>query len=131
MAFKLYSTDDGHVPAWEYYECSAMTPLCGMAMALDSNGQLVASAQPKYICMRQEETAVEAGTKIPVVRITPDQIWENILFSDASAAKVGGFADVDSTGKWVDAKDPENNTMEIVYLTGTTLTDHVRVRFVK
>ena len=129
MAFRLYSTNDGHVPAWEYYECSAMQPKVGLCMALNADGQLEASATPAFICMREEVAAVEAGTKIPVVRIAPDQIWESVLSTDAPDAKVGATADVSSTREWVKARDMANNNLEITYLDGVVMDSVVRVRF--
>ena len=131
MAFRLYSTDDGHVPAWEYYECSAMKPEVGLGMAFNANGQLVASATPAFICMRDEAAAVEAGVKIPVVKINDNQVWENLLYNNATTAKVGGYADVNTTGQYIDAKNVTNSTFLITYLEGTAMGSAVRGRFVK
>ena len=70
MAFKLYSTDDGHVPAWEYLPCSAMKPQIGMGLAVnETTGLLAVSTTPKYIAMRVEDKNVASGTLIPVVKI--------------------------------------------------------------
>lgn len=131
MAFRLYSTDDGHVPAWEYFECSAMTPKLGMCMALNASGQLEASVTPTFVCMRDEEAAVEAGTKIPVVRIAADQIWEAGFYSAPKNYTPGSKADVSTDGKWLQATTVANNTCEIVYATGNTMDDLARVRFLK
>ena len=129
MAFRLYSTNDGHVPAWEYYECSAMQPKVGLCMALNADGQLEASATPAFICMREEGAAVEAGTKIPVVRIAPDQIWESVLATNSPNVKVGNTADVSTTCEWVKATGATNNNLEITYLDGLVMDSVVRVRF--
>lgn len=131
MAFRLYSTDDGHVPAWEYYESTAIQPQVGQGMAFNSSGQLVVSATPEFICMREEAAAVEAGTKIPVVRINDNQVWETVLYSDANAAKVGVLADVDPEGMWVTAEDITNQNFMITYVEGTTMGSPLRGRFVK
>lgn len=132
MAFRLYSTDDGHVPAWEYYECSAMKPEVGMGMAFnEGTGKLEASARPVVVCMRDEDAAVEAGTKIPVVRITPDQVWESGFYSAAPNAKVGTRCDVSATGLWVAGAATVNSNFEITYLSGTAMDSVVRGRFVK
>lgn len=132
MAFKLYSTNDGHVPAWEYVECSAIAPKVGMAMALNESGQLVASQLPTYVCMREEEAAVAAGTKIPVVRIAPDQVWENVLYTDVSAgANAGDKVDLATSGIYVDGAKSVNANFEITYAAGSLMGDVVRGRFVK
>lgn len=133
MAFRLYSTDDGRVPAWEYFECGEMKPEVGMGLAPDeSTGQLVASAVPAYICMRQEDANVAAGTKIPVVRIAPDQVWESGFYGNSNpSAKVGMKCDVSTSGLWVEGTEQVNSNFEITYLTGTTMESVVRGRFVK
>lgn len=130
MAFRLYSTNDGHVPAWEYYECSAMAPKVGMCMALNADGQLEMSRTPSFVCMREEEVAVEAGTKIPVVRIAPDQIWESVIGQTSPDAVVGGEAGVTSTGNYVAANSSvTDKVLEIVYVEGTVIDSVVRCRF--
>ena len=132
MSFKLYSTDDGHVPAWEYLPASQFTPLVGMGLALNaSTGQLEPSNLPAYICMRTEAEAVSAGTVIPCVKIAADQVWQNYLYSDAPNAKAGSFADVDATGKWVNARDVSNSNFQINFITGSGMEAYVRGRFVK
>ena len=131
MAFRLYSTDDGHVPAWEYYECTAIQPQVGQGMAFNTSGQLVVSATPEFICMREEDAPVEAGTKIPVVRISEDQVWETVLYSDSAAAKVGLVADVDPSCRWVTAEDMVREVFLITYIEGKTMASPLRGRFVK
>ncbi|MBQ4092568.1 MAG: hypothetical protein IJC82_04585 [Firmicutes bacterium] len=132
MAFKLYSTDDGHVPAWEYLPVSSIKIEAGLALAADaSSGLMAASATPTHICMRSEAEAVAEGTMIPCVKIAPDQVWENMLYNNATSAKVGGYADVNTTGQYIDAKNVTNSTFLITYLEGTTMASAVRGRFVK
>lgn len=131
MAFRLYSTDDGHVPAWEYYECSAIAPKVGMGMALSDSGQLVASATPAFICMRDEAATVEAGTKIPVVRINDDQVWESQLYKAATSLKVGMKVDIVNTGLYVDGTATTNANFDVSYLADTVIGSVVRGRFVK
>ena len=43
MAFMLHTTDDGHIPAWEYLPCSAITPKVGMALTQSSGKLAVAT----------------------------------------------------------------------------------------
>lgn len=132
MAFRLYSTDDGHVPAWEYLPASSIKPEVGMGLALDeASGFLKASATPTHICMRTEGAAVAEGTILPCVKITDDQIWENGLYSSAPNAKVGLKVDVSATGLWVNAAASTNGNFLITYLSGTEMDSIARGRFVK
>lgn len=129
MAFRLYSTDDGHVPAWEYLPAGPMRPLLGMAMALDpATGQLKKSNLPQFICMRDEESAVLSGTLIPVVKITKDQVWES-EFDGNSAWKVGTVCDVAADGLTVDGDGNTNKNFLLTAIFGNTPGSTVRGRF--
>ena len=78
MAFLIHSTDDGHVLPWEYLPCGAITPKVGMALTQSSGNLAIATGttKPTYISMVDKETACTAGDIIPVVRVTPDTIFE-------------------------------------------------------
>ena len=65
----LYSTDNGHVPPWEYLQVSQAKVGVGMAW---SGGELVPSADPTYICMSD---APEANGLTPCVEINETQVW--------------------------------------------------------
>ncbi|MGM9567971.1 MAG: hypothetical protein ACI3W6_07325 [Clostridia bacterium] len=131
MAFRLYSTDDGRVPAWEYLPCEALRPRAGLCLNLDSaSGQLEVSKTPGYVCMREEEATVAAGTLIPVVKIQKDQIWESEL-DGATTLGAGAAIDVDTTGLFIDG---DASTDKVFLLTAVESTDAgatVRGRFVK
>lgn len=129
MAFKLYSTDDGHVPAWEYLPTMSIRPRLGLGLIFDSTGQLKVSTTPQYICMREEEKAVTAGTIVPVVKITKDQVWESELDS-TTAFDLGTACDVASGGLLVDADGLNNRNFMITYLEGKTAGSVVRGRFI-
>lgn len=91
MAFLIQSTTDGHVPAWEYLPCSAITPKAGMAM-IESSGKLAIATgtnAPKYICMREEGAAVTAGDIVPVIRVTPDIVFAVPLSASGTSLKIG------------------------------------------
>jgi len=103
MAFTVYKTDDGHVPATEYLPAGAITPKVGMLLYVNS-GLLTAaggSHAPKYVCMTQRSAAVSSGTKIPVIRITPDIIFKTEA-DGAGTAVIGGLYDIASGGMKVD-----------------------------
>lgn len=131
MAFRLYSTDDGRVPAWEYLPCTAIRPRMGLCLDLSStSGQLAISDTPSYICMREEEASVSAGTLIPVVKIQKDQIWESEL-DGATALKVGAAIDVDSTGLLIDGDSTTDKVFILTTIESAAAGGTVRGRFVK
>ena len=78
MAFMIYQTADGHIPAWEYYKADGLTPKAGMALKL-SGGKLVpaTSGKPEYISMREQINAVAEGDAlIPVVHVDSSVVFE-------------------------------------------------------
>lgn len=131
MAFKLYSTDDGHVPGWEYLTSGAIKPQVGLGVELKPDtGKLGVSQVPNYIIMRTEEATVNEGTVLPAVKITEDQVWESRLYSAATSAKVGMKVDLSESGLWVDATKTSKGNFLITYLEGTYKNSLVRGRFV-
>ncbi len=131
MAFRLYSTDDGRVPAWEYFPCKAMRPRMGLCLKLDSaSGQLAVSKTPNYICMREEAASVAAGTIIPVVKIQKDQIWESEL-DGATTLGVGASIDVNSTGLLIDGDASADKVFLLTAVDSAATGGTVRGRFVK
>lgn len=132
MAFQLYSTDDGHVPAWEYLPCEAITPKVGLCLAFDTTSeQLQVSEKPEYICMREEAAAVDAGTLIPAIRVTKDIVFASSLDAANEALTVGSLVDVDATGLLVDADSSTDDVFQLTYMDGTATGAAVRGRFVK
>lgn len=129
MAFKLYSTDDGHVPAWEYLPCGSIKPAAGLCLAPGALGELSISKLPIYICMLQSSDYMDNGTQIPVVKITDDQVWESTL-NVATTFKVGQKVDISSNGLFVDGVGTTNGNFLITYLEGQEAGSVVRGRFV-
>jgi hypothetical protein len=120
------------VPAWEYLPCEAITPKVGLCLAFDTaSEQLEVSDTPEYICMREETAAVDAGTLIPVIRITKGIVFESVLDAANEALTVGSLIDVDSTGLLVDADSSTDKVFQITYLEDVVADSIVRGRFVK
>lgn len=130
MAFKLYSTDDGHVPAWEYLPVDNIQTEVGLGLAFGENGKLVVSDIPTHICMHTNKEYVGSDAVLPVVKISEDQIWESGLYSAAASAQIGDKVDLSASGLWVDAASATNGNFQITYLEGTALNSVVRGRFV-
>ena len=129
MAFKLYSTSDGRVPAVENLPCSAITPKAGMLMYIN-NGKLstaVGTIAPTYVCLTEKDKAVTAGTLIPVTRVEHDMIFETTNTAVLSAA-IGNKLTLSANGMQVTATT-ENGVAEIVYKSGNEVGSAVRVRF--
>jgi len=89
--FIPHSNQEGRVPPWKYLECSAITPKIGMAMVLSSGRLAIATGttKPTHICMREEDSAVTAGTIIPVIEVAEDQIFEVTNSASLSGVTVG------------------------------------------
>jgi len=89
--FIPHSTDDGHVPPWEYRAAGAITPKLGMALT-ESGGNLViatGTTKPTYICMVEGTAALTAGDLIPVIRVLPDTVFETTNSASLSGVNVG------------------------------------------
>lgn len=126
--------NEGFIPAdsceyaVEYLPAAAMTPKIGMALAFNASGQLTASANPKYICLRGG-AAVAAGTPIPVLRIQHKMKFEAVLDA-ATAFKAGQVAQITADGLKVDADGSTSGVFQIVELDGTAAGSTVRGYFV-
>lgn len=131
MAFLIHTVDGGHVPGYEYLPVSAITPKVGMAMQVNSSGQLAAATgtvSPKYICMQERNEAATAGELIPVIRAEHGIVFETTFSAAASSAKVGAKVTLSSDGLQVTGTTTDG-VAEIVEMGGNAAGDMVRVRF--
>lgn len=126
MAFYIHKTDDGHVPGFEFMPSGAITPKVGMALKITSGNLAIASNadKPLYISMTERTQACTAGELIPVIRVTPDIVFEAPTPSSFSQA-VGVKAKIGTDG--ISLQNATGGTAEIVY----TDTEITRVRFVE
>lgn len=128
--FIPFTNDDGVPMPTEYLPCSAITPKAGMCMALNAaTGQLAASAKPQYICMMEAESAVPAGTVIPVIHISPKTRFQATLDA-ATTLKSGALADVTADGMQIDADGTTNKVFLLEEIEDATAGGIVRGRFV-
>ena len=77
---------------YEYLPCSTITPKLGMALTVNASGQLAiatGTTAPSYISMFDAETAVAAGTEIPVVRVNKRTIYKTTLSASGTSLKIG------------------------------------------
>lgn len=130
MAFKIHKVDDGHNLPFEYLPAAAITPKAGMALTVSGGKVTTASGAtaPTYICMVEKDTAVEAGTVIPVVRVGKEVIWETEATADMAAVTVGAKVTIDAAGMAVTATT-NSGVAEVVAKDGDAVGSKVYVRF--
>ncbi len=114
MAFSVYKTDDGRVPAVEYLPAGAITPKAGMLLYVSSGLLAVAggSHAPRYVSMTEKSAAVSSGTLIPVIRVAPDIIFKTEA-DGAGTAVVGALYDIASGGMKVDIDASTHDNFEL------------------
>lgn len=130
MAFKLYKTDVNKVPPIEYLPAGAITPKMGMALTMSGGNLAIASGTtvPSYVSMVECESALTAGTVIPVIRVLPDMIWETAAQAAMTSIKLGDKVTLHTDGMQVTATKT-NGVAEVVDMDGTNVGSRVLVRF--
>ena len=130
MAFKLYKTDVNKVPPIEYLPAGAITPKMGMALTMSGGNLAIASGTtvPSYVSMVECESALTAGTVIPVIRVLPDMIWETAAQAALGSMKLGDKVTLHTDGMQVTATKT-NGVAEVVDMDGTNVGSRVLVRF--
>lgn len=130
MAFKLYKTDVNKVPPIEYLPAGAITPKMGMALTMSGGNLAIASGTtvPSYVSMVECESALTAGTVIPVIRVLPDMIWETAAQAALTSIKLGDKVTLHTDGLQVTGTTA-SGVAEVVYMDGTAAGDMCRVRF--
>ena len=130
MAFLIHSVDDGHVPAWEYLPCAAITPKVGMALTF-SSGNLTTAAgtvKPGYICMAEKSAACTAGDLIPVIRVNGDIVFETVSSASMASIKPGDKVTIASDGLRVTATTT-SGVAGVVEVLDSASGGAVRIRF--
>ena len=132
MAFMLHSTDDGHVPAWEYKLMKAgETPQVGLGVAFDGAGKIIKSKKPTHICMHTAEAALAADAMVPVIAIAPDQVWESMLYmTPLAAVHEGTVMGLSDSALYVDPDNTADDVFRVDYVEDQTMGAAVRGRFV-
>lgn len=130
MAFKLYKTDVNKVPPIEYLPAGAITPKMGMTLTMSGGNLAIASGTtvPSYVSMVECESALTAGTVIPVIRVLPDMIWETAAQAALTSITLGDKVTLHTDGMQVTATKT-NGVAEVVDMDGTDVGSRVLVRF--
>lgn len=128
--FIPHKTDDGRIPPVEYLPCGAITPKLGLAL-IQTNGNLAIASgttKPTYLCMTERSAAVEAGTVIPVQRVSEDLIYETISSAAFTGIKRGQKVTLASDGLRVTATTTDG-VAEVVDIAEPAAGGKVYVRF--
>lgn len=89
--FELFKSDMQEAPAIEYLPCGAITPKMGMALTQSSGNLAIATGttKPTYISLREEGSALTAGTIIPVMRVNPGDVFRTTFSASATSINLG------------------------------------------
>ena len=129
--FLPIKSDNGAVLPWEYLAAEAGTYKAGQLLNIDTGtgyAETVAgdlTTTPAYLCMA-DITVADAGTPIPVTRISHAYIYETTLAAAAAGTVAGSKLQVASGGLHATAGA---GTFEVVSLDGTEAGDAVRGRW--
>ena len=131
MAFMLHTTDDGHIPAWEYLPCGAITPKVGMALTQTSGKLAIAtgSTAPTYISMTESAAALTAGTLIPVIRVNGNMVFKTTASAALTDVSLGEKVTLHATSGLQITATTTDGVAEIVGMAGTAIGSEVLVRF--
>ena len=121
---------NGQPQPLEYHEVTTSETIAlGEALVM-SSGKLTkcgATATPKYIAM-QPITSAAAGSKIAVVRVSKDVIYDTVLSAASASIAKGAVYTLGSDGLSITATTT-SGVAEVVDWDGKASGDHVRVRF--
>ena len=89
--FIPYHNEDGRVQPWQYLPCGAIKPSIGMALVQSSGVFAIAAGttKPAYISMYEASDTLSSGTLIPVIAVTPDQVFETTASASLSGVGIG------------------------------------------
>lgn len=131
MAFHIFSTDDGRVPAIEYLPCGAITPKIGMALVQTSGNLAIATgtSKPAYISMCERDSACTAGERIPVMRVQPDIIYETTNSAAFTSINRGDKVTLHASDGMQVTATTASGVAEVVDFDDTVIGSRVKVRF--
>ena len=131
MAFMLHTTDDGHIPAWEYLPCGAITPKVGMALTQTSGKLAIAtgSTAPTYISMTESAAALAAGTLIPVIRVNGNMVFKTTASAALTGVNIGEKVTLHASSGLQVTATTTGGIAELVGMAGTASGSEVLVRF--
>ena len=130
MAFLISQNNGGIIPGLEYLPAGAITPQIGMALVM-TDGKLAAcgaTTRPQYICATAAESALTAGTIIPVFRVLEGMLFATTWSAAASAVDAGDLVTLSADSMEVTATTA-SGVAEVVSMDGQDVGDTVYIRF--
>lgn len=129
--FIPHSNEDGRVQPWQYLPCGAITPKIGMALVQSSGNLAIATGttKPTYISMAEFDSALTAGTLIPVMAVERDQIFEVTNSASLSGVSVGQKVTLHASNGLQITGTTTSGVAEIVKKDGDGVGSRVLVRF--
>lgn len=128
MGFKIHTSDPD--AGWEYFATTGITTKVGTALIMDGGYLTIASGdiKPTYISMHESEGVLPSSKVIPVMRVSPDAIYECHTLEDMSDISGGNKVTISSDGNSVTAVSGTH--AEVVSISKSANGSLVRVRFV-
>lgn len=129
--FLPHSIGDGHVPAFEYLPCGAITPKLGMALVQSSGNLAIATgtAKPAFVSMCERASACTAGDRIPVIRVTDDIVFRTTCSADFTSIHKGDKVTLHASNGLQVTATTTSGVATVVDAEGTASGSTVYVRF--
>lgn len=130
LGFIPHTIEGGGTLPFEMQPAAAITPKIGLALVF-SGGKLAicgATAVPEYICMTESDSAVGAGTMIPVIRVNHRVVFSVPATAAMTSVALGSKVTLHTDGLQVTATTA-SGVAEIVGREGTDVGSAQYVRF--
>jgi hypothetical protein len=135
MAFKIHSTNDGHMPPVQYLPANADTYVVGQALVWDAAAGILTAVTTgvgedtdegeHYICM-QGKTVAADGDPLGVVRSDPSIIWDVPIQANDADLAPGLLYTIHTDGLQMTGTTTKG-CCKVLEVDGRTAGDHVRV----
>lgn len=130
LGFIPHTIEGGGTLPIEMQPAAAITPKIGLALVYSAGKLAVcgATAVPEYICMTESDTALAAGTMIPVIRVNHRVVFSVPATASMDAVALGSKVTLHTDGMQVTATTT-SGVAEIVGREGTGAGAAQYVRF--
>ena len=132
MGFLPSKIHQGHMQGWEYLPCGSIQPHVGMALYLSSGVLAIAegATKPEYISMIECSAALTSGTKIPVIKVLPDALYDVPTYNTLAERAIGSKVQIQTGGMMINSTNSSSPAVEIVDKNGagTSANDIITVR---
>lgn len=132
MGFTPAYINQGHMQGWERLPAAAITPKVGMALVFSSGKLTTATGttRPTHISMLESSTTVVADTKIPVIAVDDNALYDTTNADAFTNVKVGDLVSIAAGGlKVTPTASGSTGVAQVVYMEGTAVGSKITVRF--